>query len=103
MSSQAFLLKQEDFGELSVQRDSRAKPKIAYERYIALGFESIGVWSVTIEECNELSLKAYYDPMDKDDSHSIVDLRAYNTKQARKRTDKLASKARDRGCQYQPS
>jgi hypothetical protein len=102
ITSQAFLLKKEDLGKLSVQQNSKASAKVAYERYTALGYESVGVWSVTIAECDEFDLKAYDDPIDKDDSHSIVDLTAYTFKQARKHTDKFSRKARDRGCQYSP-
>jgi|ERR1043165_268038 hypothetical protein len=102
ITSQAFLLKKEDLGQLSVQQNSKASAKVAYERYTALGYQSAGVWSVAIAECDELTLKAYDDPLDNDDSHSIVDLTAYIPKQARKRTDKLSRKAQDRGCQYKP-
>jgi hypothetical protein len=102
ITSQAFLLKKEDLGQLSVQQNSKASAKVAYERYTALGYESAGIWSVTIAECDELNLKVYDDPLDNDDSHSIVDLTAYSSKQARKLTDKLSRKAQDRGCQYKP-
>ena len=103
ITSQAFLLKNEDCGKLSVQRNSMARAKIAYERYTSYGFESGGVWSITVGECDELGLKVYADPIETDDSHSIVDLTAYNKTQARKYTDKLSRKAQDRGCQYEPA
>jgi hypothetical protein len=102
ITSQAFLLNKADLGELSVQQNSKASAMVAYERYTALGHESAGVWSIAIAECDELNLKAYDDPLDYDDSHSIVDLTAYTSKQARKHTDKLSRKAQDRGCQYNP-
>jgi hypothetical protein len=102
ITSQAFLLKKEDCGALSVQQNSMASPKVAYERYTSREFESGGVWSVTVAECDELELKVYDDPIEKDDSHSIVDLTAYSNKQARKYTDKLSRKAQDKGCQYHP-
>jgi hypothetical protein len=103
ITSQAFLLKKEDCGKLSVKRNSMAKAKIAYERYTSHGFESGGVWSITVAECDELGLKVYADPIETDDSHSIVDLTAYNKSQARKYTDRLSRKAQDRGCQYDPA
>jgi hypothetical protein len=102
-SSLVFCLHGNDQGQLSTQRNSKASADVAYQRYTARGKPSCGVWSVTINECQAIELSAYDDPIDDDDSHSIIDLTAFNTNQARKRTDKLARKARDRGCQYDPS
>src|SRR2546426_3495076 len=102
VSSQAFRRTEADEGKLSLQQNSKASAAVAYERYISRGLESGGVWSVTIAECDELSLRAYDDPIDKDDSHAIIDLTAYNVSQSRNITDKLAKKARDRGCKDRP-
>ncbi len=103
VSSQAFLLKAADKGQLSVQQNSKAVAAIAYKRYTARGLKSAGVWSVTVAECSELNVKAYDDPDIDDDSHAILNLTSYSVSQARKITDKLAKKARDRGCQYSPN
>src|SRR5438876_265703 len=103
VSSLAFRRTDADEGKLSVQQNSKASAAVAYERYTARGLESGGVWSVTVAECDELSLKTYDDPIDEDDSHAIIDLTAYNVSQSRNITDKLAKKPRDRGCQYRPS
>ncbi|MDX6404415.1 MAG: hypothetical protein QOH70_1870 [Blastocatellia bacterium] len=103
ITSQAFLLKNDDYGKLSVQQNSMASAEVAYERYTSRGFESGGVWSITIAECDELGLRVHSDPIDEDDSHSIVDLTAYSKTQARKYTDKLSRRAQDRGCQYCPA
>lgn len=102
VTSQLFLLKSDDKGQLSVQQNSKAAPAVAYERYTARGFESAGIWSVTVDECSEIILSVYDDPLEDDDSHAVIDLTAFNNTQARNRTDKLANKARDRGCQYRP-
>ena len=102
VSSQAFRRTEADDGKLSFQQNSKASAAVAYERYTARGLESGGVWSVTVAECDELSLRVYHDPIDQDDSHAIVDLTAFNVSQSRNITDKLAKKARDRGCQYRP-
>jgi hypothetical protein len=101
VTSQLFLLKSADEGQLSVQQNTKAVVAIAYQRYTARGFESCGIWSVTINECLQFSLNAYDDPLD-DDSHAVIDLTGCNTSKARKIADKLASKARNRGCQYSP-
>lgn len=102
-SSQVFSLKTSDEGKLSTQQNKKATPQVAYQRYTARGFESGGVWSITVAECLQYNLRGYDDPIEDDDSHCIIDLTAYNSTQARKLTDKLASKARTRGCQYNPS
>jgi hypothetical protein len=102
ISSQVFRLKTDDKGELSTQQNSKAIPAIAYTRYTARGFESAGVWSVTVAECGDLSLMAYDDPLPDDDSHAVLDLTRFTTSQAHRLADKLAHKARVRGCQYSP-
>src|SRR2546422_4331565 len=58
VSSQAFRRTEADEGKLSLQQNSKASAAVAYERYISRGLESGGVWSVTIAECDELSLRA---------------------------------------------
>lgn len=102
-SSQVFSLKTADRGALSTQRNSKASPQVAYERYTARGLASAGIWSITVLECDELNLSAYDDPVADDDSHAIIDLTACPASQARRLTDKLAAKARSRGCQYSTS
>lgn len=102
VSSQLFSLKAADEGKLSVQQNTKAVASVAYERYTARGFDSCGVWSVTVAECSELHLNAYDDPLPDDDSHALIDLTSYSSSQAKKIADKLANKARARGCQYQP-
>lgn len=101
-SSQVFCLHANDAGQLSAQQNSKATAEVAYARYIARGLESCGVWSVTVMECQSINLSSYDDPIEADDSHALIDLTAFNPTQARKRTDKLAAKARLRGCQYRP-
>jgi hypothetical protein len=101
-SSLVFCLHGDDQGQLSTQQNSKATADIAYQRYIARGNPSDGVWSVTVNECQTIELSAYDDPIDDDDSHSIIDLIRFGTNQARKKTDKLAAKARARGCQFGP-
>jgi hypothetical protein len=102
ISSQVFRLKTDDKGQLSVQQNSKAVATIAYARYTARGFESAGVWSVAVAECSELSLEAYDDPLLDDDSHAVLDLTRFTISQSQKLADKLAHKARARGCQYSP-
>jgi|SRR5215213_6793965 len=103
VSSQLFLLKLSDQGQLSTQQNEKAEPASAYQRYTARGFQSCGIWSVTVDECLELDLNAYDDPLDDDDSHAVIDLTVCGISQAKKIADKLANKARIRGCQYNPS
>jgi hypothetical protein len=102
ISTQVFNLKTDDEGLLSLQQNAKAAPEIAYQRYTTRGFQSGGIWSITIAECELLTLQTYDDPIDGDDSHALTDLTAYSRSQARKLTDKLTVKARERGCQYVP-
>lgn len=100
VSSQAFRRTDADEGQLSLQQNSKATPEVAFERYVATGLRSAGVWSVTITECGHLNLSAYDDPVEHDESHAVLDLTTYNVSQSRNLTDKLAAKARSRGCQF---
>jgi hypothetical protein len=103
LSSQAFKPNSQDDGQLSVSRNSLASAKIAYERYIARGRKSCGVWSVTVAECGSAGIKAYADALPDDDAHTLVDFTALTSKsQWDKTSDKLAAFARARGRQYAP-
>lgn len=101
LSSQAFKPNSQDAGQLSVSRDALATAKMAYERYIARGRPSCGVWSVTVQECGQVGVMAYQDPLPDDEAHALVDFAALPTKsQWEKVSDKLAAFARARGCQH---
>lgn len=103
LSSQAFKPSSQDAGQLSVSRGSRATARVAYERYVARLRQSDGAWSVTVQECSEVGLKAYEDALPDDDAHAVIDFAALPSKsQWEKAADKLAAFARQRGAQHCP-
>jgi hypothetical protein len=101
LSSQAFKPSSQDAGQLSVSQGSLASAKAAFERYLARGRQSCGVWSVTVDECRQAGVQAYEDALTDDDAHALIDFAALPSKsQWEKTSDKLAAFARARGCQH---
>lgn len=93
-SWQNFCPTPKDEGELSVSAGSLATAEESHERFVARGFSSCGVLSVTVNECVKESLSAHYDPLDKDapggpdDAHAIVDFNGLKSKSQQKKRGK---------------
>lgn len=103
VSSMAFRPTPKDHGQLSVSDGRKVGPREAFERYIGRGFQSCGVWSVSVTECDQAGMKAYEDPLDDDDAHALIDFSRLDSRaQQKKAADKLAAAARARGCMHSP-
>jgi len=111
VSSQAFHPTRKDAGKLSVSRGSLVSAKEAYLRHTRKEYRSAGTWSVSVGECSAVGVRAYADPIGKedprqlpeDDAHAVADFANVGGGSAvRKAADKLVSKARERGCMYAP-
>lgn len=101
-ASRAFKPNSSDDGQVSVSRGTIVSAEAAYERYRARGRASIGAWSVTVFECNQVSVACYADPLDDDDAHARLDMKDKPASQLKTIGDKLADFARVRGRQYPP-
>lgn len=103
VSSQAFRPTPKDENQLSISRGSMTTAEEAYTEEKEL--ESVGVWSVTVGECQTVELKAFHQPVNEpipDPAHGFIDFRGVGNKPKEKKTKRLAAMARARGCQYVP-
>jgi hypothetical protein len=90
-----------DAGLLSVYDGSQIKAETAFAHYTtSLGFASVGVWSVSVGECDELRLPARPEPRDYSPAHAVIDFTGLERRQVEARSKLLASKAEIRGCQF---
>lgn len=111
LSSQAFQPTKKDEGRLSVSRGGLVTAREAYLRHVAKGHASLGTWSVSVHECAAAGVLAYPDPipagdprgLPEDDAHAVIDFRQVGgTSAVKKAADKLAVRARERGCTFVP-
>lgn len=106
VGSVAFRPTPKDKKLLSVSRDSLTTPPQAHDLHTkAKGFESEGVWAVSVSEVRNVSLFAYGDPLTtpvEDPAHTVVDFQSLGTSATDRASDLLASRARTRGCLHPP-
>jgi len=104
VGSQAFRPTQKDEGKLSISRGSCCTAEQAFLLYTRdRDLASAGVWSVTVAECRTLDLAAHAEPLDEpvvDDAHGFIDFRGLSGTLVTRLAKRLASLARDRGCQH---
>ena len=97
-SRMAFEPTKKDDGYLSVSRNTRATPDVAFQRHTAgRGLKSAGVWSVTVGECDTNGAAAFEDALPDDDAHAVIEFAGLSNGQAKQRADRLADLARQRG------
>ncbi|MET9700663.1 hypothetical protein ABZY31_27600 [Streptomyces sp. NPDC006529] len=109
VTSQIFKPTPKDIGELSVTRQSKVTPKEAYDYYTRiLNLNSVGVYSVDVDEVRGEGLRAVDDSMVEDGEtrppgHSFIDFKHLTSKGSRERRGaNLRDKAEKRGWQYRP-
>lgn len=105
VTSQAFVPSAKDEGKLSVARGSIWTAKEAFEAHTRAGFKSVGVWSVSRDECESTVLAVVDDPISTNDpyvnpAHAFCDFRGKTTGAARSIAQRLAKFAMARECQY---
>lgn len=104
-SSQAFRATKSHEGCLSVARGSMVSAQQAYEAHLKRGASSVGVWSVTVEECEKEELVAFADPIDgppPDPTHAVIEFGTLPNKKIENKSLYLLRCAIVRGCQYKP-
>ncbi|WP_159039110.1 hypothetical protein [Streptomyces sp. JHA19] len=109
VSSQAFTPTTKDAGELSTNRATKVTPQAAFEYHIQqLELPSAGVYSLTVGEVAEVSLRVVDDSAVQDDEprppgHAYVDFKGVSAgKRAKKIGANLREKAEGRGWRYRP-
>jgi len=67
-----------------------------------LGYQSAGVWAVTVEECANCNLPSRADVEGHYPEHVVIDFTAHEEKEHKAKSKILAAKAEERGCQFKP-
>lgn len=67
------------------------------------GFQSAGVWAVSVQECQTCELPARSDVEGHYPEHAIIDFTAHGEKEQKAKSKILAAKAEERGCQFKPA
>jgi len=105
----AFRLTPADDGLLSVSLESKTTAKDSYELHTGMkGRKSVGVWAVSVKECNDVKLDAYADPTQKpadtfdDPAHGCVDFQGNPKPDERLKRKQLVAFAEKRGAVYLP-
>ena len=106
-SSQAFIPKTTDKGQLSVYDGDQIIPSQAYAHYTdTLNLASGGVWAVTKEEADQVGTIAEPDPLPDFEAHSILNfnnLPESSNRAWRKAAKKLKGFALEKGCLHEAS
>ncbi|AZQ59321.1 hypothetical protein EJ994_11070 [Maribacter sp. MJ134] len=100
-SSQTFKPTPKDEKCLSVYNGDKYQPDESYEHYVDTEMESVGVVSVSLQECNDIELPVVEDNIPFD-GHSFIDYREKSNSQIKKKATLLKKKATERGWQYRP-
>lgn len=106
-SSQVFRPGKSDYNLLSVSHGSRISAGDAYKLHTGpKGLKSVGVWYVTVQECETEQLSCYHDPdpgPPPDDAHCVVDFQGLGRGQQEAKSKRLLARALEHGCVYAPT
>ena len=107
VGSVAFKPGGKDQGCLSVSRGALTTPEAAYNKHTKeKGLASIGVWAVTVGECQSLELDAKADPVREgvpDPAHAVIDMYELKGNPLKRKARDLVRFANARGCRYSPA
>lgn len=93
-----------DTGLLSVYDGDMIAPEASLNHFTGtLGFQSAGVWAVSVQECQTCELPARSDAEGQFPEHAIIDFTAHGEKEQKAKSKILAAKAEERGCQFKPA
>jgi len=102
-TSQVFCPTPKDGNMLSVSDGDQITAEQAYQRFIDLGLgKTIGVLSVSVEECSLHEVPAVSDPIEEQPDHCFIDFRMKSGNQATKTATKLRNHALARGWSHGP-
>jgi hypothetical protein len=68
-----------------------------------LGFQSAGVWAVSVQECQTCELPARSDAEGHFPEHAVIEFAAHPEKAQKAKSKILAARAEERGCQFKPA
>lgn len=102
VSSLAFSAFPKDKGELSVDRGAFADARASYEHAIAEGMDSVGVWSVRVDEVRSLETSVKHTPQERNWAHSSIMLDAFGVNRRKRIARRLRDFAEQRGASYRP-
>jgi hypothetical protein len=101
VTSQVFKPTAKDERRLSVYDGDQITAETSWRHYTeTLGFRSVGVLAVTVEECETLDLTAESDPQPFAE-HAVIKFGDLSTSQIEKKAKRLKMAAEIRGWQYQ--
>lgn len=93
-----------DTGLLSVYDGDLITPEASLNHFTRkLGYQSAGVWAVTVQECEACNLPTRSDAEGHYPEHAIIDFTAHAEKDQKAKSKILAAKAENRGCQFKPA
>lgn len=107
LSSQPFRPTSKDDNKLSVDRSSIFTAEQSYKHYTAeLGFESVGVYGLSVGEFQGETIGCVGDPLEEDNTrgtkanpaHSLADYSVHNASQQKNVAKRLKRLAAARGC-----
>jgi len=109
VTSQVFRPTPKDNYKLSVSDGDQITAERAYQRFVSIPLgKSVGVLSVSVEECHLLDVPPIPDPLKEEDGqpeqpdHCFIDFRNKNGKQIEKIATQLRNHAINRGWTYGP-
>lgn len=104
ITSQVFKPTPKDNNQLSVYDGDRVTAEKSWRHYTGeLGFSSVGVVAVTVDECQSQSLPAKADPLPRFPEHVVIDFSGCSGTQTEKKARHLKMAAEERGWQYEVS
>lgn len=89
--------------KLSLDRGAICTAQNSYERHVAGGLASVGVFGVLCSDFQEQSINCFADPRSINPAHALADYSAFGSGARRKKARKIAEAARRVGIQYSPT
>lgn len=92
-----------DDGLLSVYDGDLIAPENSVSHFTGtLGYQSSGVWAVTVREAETCALPARAETEGYFLEHAVIDFTAHAAKEQKAKSKILATKAEERGCLFKP-
>ena len=101
VTSSAFSPFPKDNGHLSVDDNELVTAEQSYVRYTKeQGFDSVGVWAVTMQEAEDSETPAVASPIEANSAHCHLDFTSHGKNKQRKLAKRLRNLAVNRGCLF---
>lgn len=100
-TSQAFRPTPKDESKLSVYDGDQITVELSFNHYTTTWkLASVGVMTLSVDECTAESLQARPDPLQDCPQHAVVDFADFTDKECYKKSKKLRANALSRGWQH---